>query len=547
MGPMQSASATVEDILANARRLRVPYFQRGYAWQLEHASRLLDDLLAHAVGERDPDWYPLGAIIVSGEPDSSVLEVADGHQRLITLTIILAVLRDLEDDEARRRRLARCIIGDDGDLRFQTLKGSRDVLQAAVQEDGATLREAGMPDADLSPSESAILENRDGLRERIAALDSGRRRQLADFALARTMLVVITVGDERAARLLFATMHETGVRPAQTDLFKSQLLGQCAAEVRQAAQDHWEVLEARLGRHRMEDLLIDIATLETRAIVTEPPEAALAQAFGLATPDEASRFVFEHLRPSGERYVDIVGASLAHGRTPGPVFRRLQYLGWIVRHDTWRLPALHWLKQNPYEAPETLEFLRRLEALAWVQMIGSEDSSRRDRRYLAIVEAVDQGRALEPGGPFDIRPAERNEMLAILSGPNIVRRSYRHFLLLRLNAIYEGDVAVSNVPPATIEHVFPQRPGAGSRWREDFPTDGDAGQLRHMLGNLTLLTEAEQNRAGNQDFGIKRPIYADSAFALSRRIAAETGWTPASIRARTQALCRDFIEALGIA
>jgi hypothetical protein len=476
-----------------------------------------------------------------------VADVADGHQRLITLTILLAVLRDLETEDGRHQRLARCVLDETGAPRFSTLQGAAELLLTAVQAEGATVRSAGADTLDLTPSEAAVLDNRTVVAERLAALSPEERRRLADFLLERTILVKITVEEESAARLLFTTMHETGVKPQTADLLKSRVLGRCTGEIREQAQTIWEGLEARLGRDRMEGLFLNVAAIKARALATEHPDVALGQVFDFDSPEEARRFVLEHLRPIGTRHVEMLNAGLDPNAKPGPVFRRLQYLSWVIRHDTWRLPALHWLVQAGYEHPQTLEFLRRLEALAWVQMIRAEEAVRRDRRYLFVLDEIDRGRALEPGGALTVLPHERELARGILIGPNMARRPYKLFLLLRLNSIYEGGGAVTVTPEATMEHIFPQRPGAGSGWVQHYGHLADDAGLKHMLGNLTLLTEREQNRAANRDFELKRPIYAESAFALSRRLATRTGWRPDDIRARTDELVQDFLFDLGLA
>ncbi|MBS0243611.1 MAG: DUF262 domain-containing protein, partial [Proteobacteria bacterium] len=169
MPDIASTCESIESVLTGPVRLTVPYFQRGYAWQEEHAERLLDDLLRHASGLGSIAWYPMGAIILARQPAAEEAEVADGHQRLITLIIILAVLRDLEDAGPRRERLARCILHDDGRVRFATLSTTTELLFRAVQRAGAT-RLADEDGLELSPSEASIISNRDAIRRRIEAL-----------------------------------------------------------------------------------------------------------------------------------------------------------------------------------------------------------------------------------------------------------------------------------------------------------------------------------------------------------------------------------------
>ena len=544
--PISSRCESVEAVFTGEYKFAVPYFQRGYAWQQEHAGRLVADLLTHAAGTQPTDWYPLGAIIVAHRPGAPVADVADGHQRLITLTILIAVLRDLETDAARRQRLARCIIDETGAARFSTLQGTAELLLTAIQAEGATTLDAATEGLELTPSEAAVLDNRALIAERLSELSLAERRRLADFLLERTVLVKITVEEDSAARLLFSTMHETGVKPKSADLLKSRVLGRCTGQNRDQAQTIWEGIEARLGRDRMDALFLSIAAIKSRALATEHPDVALGQVFDFESSQVASDFVLEHLRPIGARHVEMLNAGLDPRAQPGPVFRRLQYLSWIVRHETWRLPALHWLVQSGYEHPKTFDFLKRLEALAWVQMIRAEEAIRRDRRYLAILDEIDRGRALEPGGALDVLAQERETARSILIAPNVARRPYKLFLLLRLNSIYEGDSAVTITPDATVEHIFPQRPGAASGWARDYGRSGEDASLKHMLGNLTLLTEREQNRAANRDFDLKRATYATSAFALSRRLASFSSWRPENIRSRTEDLVDDFLADLGL-
>ena len=81
----------------------MPYFQRAYAWQREHVEQLYTHILKAHRRDFGIDWYPLGFIILAKAVGSEELLLTDGHQRLITLTTLLACLRDLglEDDDPR--------------------------------------------------------------------------------------------------------------------------------------------------------------------------------------------------------------------------------------------------------------------------------------------------------------------------------------------------------------------------------------------------------------------------------------------------------------
>ena len=354
------------------------------------------------------------------------------------------------------------------------------------------------------------------------------------------------VRDEAAARLLYTTMHERGMRPAPVDLFKAKVLGSIDEEDRGERQIVWETVEAKLGHDNMGKVFQAIAVIAEKRMPVEPAEAILTRSFDLGTSIGSVRFVDERLKPLGLRLAEIAHAALREQAVPGPVYRRFQYLGWVNRHISWSIPLLHWFDRHDMADARTLEFVSRLEALAWCQMIRAEDVHRRDSRYLALIDAIDQDRALDRGGALDVTEKERNEMRMALSAPNFTKRPYPQFLLLRHNAILEGGERVTTLPIATIEHIYPQKPGVRSSWVTKFGGGRTATRLRHLLGNLTLLTEAEQNAAKNHEFDRKVAVYGDSVFAMSKALAIQADWHPEDVERRTLSMISDLMTDLGL-
>ena len=71
----------------------IPYYQRGYRWDVEHVSALLDDI--HNFMNTDEKKYCLQPIVVVPAIDEkglNIWEVIDGQQRLITMNIIFNYL-----------------------------------------------------------------------------------------------------------------------------------------------------------------------------------------------------------------------------------------------------------------------------------------------------------------------------------------------------------------------------------------------------------------------------------------------------------------------
>lgn len=99
----------IGELFADANVFVMPPFQRPYCWG-EEASQLYDDISsammrgeAVRTGRKNRQEYFLGPIIVTRGQAPGVLEVIDGQQRLATLAILLAILRDAPWRQGVRR------------------------------------------------------------------------------------------------------------------------------------------------------------------------------------------------------------------------------------------------------------------------------------------------------------------------------------------------------------------------------------------------------------------------------------------------------------
>jgi len=96
MSPSQSSSIKSEErsigsILSDKRPLRVPAYQRSFAWTKAQIDDLWEDIQSILYDSQEP--YFLGSMVFIQKTDNS-LEVVDGQQRLATLSLLLATIRD---------------------------------------------------------------------------------------------------------------------------------------------------------------------------------------------------------------------------------------------------------------------------------------------------------------------------------------------------------------------------------------------------------------------------------------------------------------------
>jgi hypothetical protein len=167
-----------------------------------------------------------------------------------------------------------------------------------------------------------------------------------------------------------------------------------------------------------------------------------------------------------------------------------------------------------------------------------------EEAFCEAAEAVSSGSAKTQPEVFKklrrIVPEDSEFRQAFLAfGP--VSPSRAKYLLACLDPQYQGaqGLNVDALPDwsskgVTIEHILPQSLEEG-----DFSTPGHFDKFLSVvdqLQNLTLLEKALNRHLEDKPFSQKRPIYQQSKFALTRKLADAPTWTFEEADRRAQKL-----------
>ena len=93
---MKAEERTISQILTEQICYEIPPYQRPYSWEKENVQQLLDDLF-EAYEAEDKEYF-IGSLITIEREKDRLYDVVDGQQRLTTLNLILARLRDHIDN-----------------------------------------------------------------------------------------------------------------------------------------------------------------------------------------------------------------------------------------------------------------------------------------------------------------------------------------------------------------------------------------------------------------------------------------------------------------
>lgn len=534
---LQAEVLSIRDIFSAAADLRVPPYQRGFAWEDAETSALISDLLeAFEAGS----IYFLGAMVVIHPKARGPSDVVDGQQRLTTLTIMLAVLRDLaaEEDEASD---IHAMIGHEALMwgerrRWRISLNHLDMgfFRSHVQKRGATLDLDAVESAAASESQRRIASAVRTIHDEFREMTPEDRMRFVRWLSQSVSLVRVRVGEHNLGYKVFLVLNQRGKPLSDHDILKSALFEHAgfSDEEAIASSSRWNDFSGRLGSVAFEGMLKQIRFLYDRSMRGEFIDG-LMKAITSRMP--VARFINEVLPRFVDAY-ETVSTGQATRIDPGPdAMRSLCFLR-SVHHESWRAPAIKYLIERHEDPASAARFFSGLERLAYMMQYAVKERDYRHKRYRRLMDAMDgDGDLFSAESPLALTREETQRFLERLKGrfPNFKQR---RALVMRLNAAIPGGSPLPPESDATLEHIFPRTPPKTSSWMEHWSSAEDIAELTESLGNFTLLPDAINQAADRADFSAKKSLYFPDggapAFALSEDLRSIGAWTPAEARQR---------------
>lgn len=535
----------VGELLSGEHRYRLPWFQRAYAWQIAHVWRLTDSIIDALRRPQREQGLHLGTLTLARKADMGETAIVDGHQRMMTLTILLAVLRDLEDDADERARLDRMIaaITPDGQRLCHFIASSvlEEFCATYVQNPGASEVMYESDALELSATERNIIDNRDSLRERLGRMTVLERRDIAHFVSGRCHLVLHILDDENAAWEMLRIQEETRMDFSEADQARWTILAVVPPRERRQASRIWDECEALVEPGDLYAMLGHLRLIARRKRLRQTLELEISESYDLSN---ASMSFFENVMLPAARHTERL-RTRDFGRSAklkelAVVVDRLH---WIDRH-LWMPPALRWLSLNGASHPSTLEFFTRLMRVSWLIKIAGLDPSRQQTRMVSLLDEIDEVENVADMASLTVDATLEREALANLRTQNFCGKHYANPVLRLIEATIATDPGPVDRRHVTVEHVLPRNPPRRSDWSRTFRGNRDIAVYVNRLGNMTFLSSEANQEADTRDWEAKRPILAASAFAMTRRAAEAVTWDAGHIRARTEELIEVLFKAL---
>lgn len=616
---MKADDYTVEVILKEARRFMVPLYQRKYEWDDERLIPFWEDVEAKAIEVLSGDsrfQHYLGALIISPIKAASTfsttpkLQVVDGQQRLTTFQLFLAALRRVAEERGADDLAAQIEDylfnplkkNDDAAAKYKLMPTphDREVFQDMLEMTHSGIRAkynaewwgysvkkktqlrslrayvvfrqritsfALYGSADLSSDEDEVTDETKGpvdendTEEAIAE----RLEALMTALLHRLKLVVIELGEDDDAQVIFETLNSKGKPLQAMDLVRNNIFYRAEKEeggsVDELYANLWDPFDhtwwrepapnARPTRPRIDHFLSHVLTAETggaismRELYAEYRSYAVVKGTPRFEKVEDELKVLQHHAPIYE--------TLEGRKSVDP---DIAWLGEKLR--VWQVTTAYPVAMQllrPGVTPEDRKLICRLVYSYLVRRaLCGLPAKNLNKVFQSLAQVFSSSQptpkvlrdffASRPGTSTRF-PSDDDFTLGILSQPayQLAQGNRIKDVLWELELASRPKFAEKAGMPTNlwVEHVVPVS------WTTDWPfEDGAAIQrfsgdarantreiLKHSVGNLTLVSAGLNSSAGNKGFLEKRAKYEEHAsLFLMKWFAKKDRWTENEIRER---------------
>jgi uncharacterized protein with ParB-like and HNH nuclease domain len=551
---MRASGTQLFIFLQGQRHYIVPLFQRTYSWKQDDWETLWNDIIetseTYELGNQSRHF--LGSVVTKSLPATpegvSPFLVIDGQQRLTTLTLLLAALRDSVApldaqlaDRIHRLYLTNEFAVDLGKYKVLPTQVDRNAYFAVI--DGCTHELDG----------SRVIEGYRYFRRRLSepgndnvALDLKRLEQVIAGGLE---LVSITLEEPDNEYRIFESLNATGAPLTQADLLRNYFFMRLPVPQHDFAySSYWLPMQERLGGDgQLEDFFRyefmsngefvrqgDVYYEWKRRLDKKRPDELAEE---LATLADHSRSYQRLVDPAKEPNKEICERLTRLNRWGGQTM--YPFLLYMYRQ----------YDSGEADTAMVYETLRVIESFLVRRLFARVPTNTLNRLFIRLSQQLPTDQTL-PGGvkaalsePSRRWPRDAEFVQGFLTYPLYTdsRPDQRKLILESLETSYTN----KERPPLsefelTIEHVMPQN--LTPEWRDDLGSSAEDVHTRllHVVGNLTLT--AYNPELSDKPFKDKRERLEKSNLEMNKLIAQELEWGETQITARGQELARQALH-----
>lgn len=545
----------------------IPVYQRDYSWEKEQWEQLWSDLSGFK--DNDAEEHFLGPIITTpSEESSDISEVIDGQQRMTTLQIIIAIIRDqwvLMGDKSvtqsgasvpNKQLTSELIYSLTPTVRynFTPNKHLRKIFLDFIQRPTDDKNRKKFENKEAfngylySDRASEVVRAYKFFSEKIMALGESDLRKFEHYLLQRVRVLVVRAGGSSNAFLLFETLNYRGLELTQTDLVKSYLFSRIITEDSDDRYvNEWDQVVENVGNKSPDLFLRHYLLLYSRKVLKRDIYAEIKAKY--KTKEAAIQFVDE-LQKFSSLYSYIVRENDFQGTNKAILNSLFNDLA-LLSVDTQNIYLLAILFKY-YSAEEKMDLAkienaaRLSETLSFRWTTCGRNAQDLESIYqeaaAMIMDEVTPDDNFECAQELILNALPSDQEFTVSLQTAIIKSNRRaQYILRKIDEWQNGDGSYVLMDPTKLhlEHVAPQRPSGKFDWKLKMKGDSNYREIIYRIGNLVLLPERMNKEASNFPFEKKKTIYSKNLRklpTLTKEIAHIDDWNQSIVSERSKAI-----------
>ncbi|WP_297518029.1 DUF262 domain-containing HNH endonuclease family protein [uncultured Clostridium sp.] len=563
----------IKDLLSPKFLFEIPDYQRAYSWTTENLKQLVDDIndsirLNEGKDFENYEPYFIGSVVLCGkeyrEDGFGRYEVIDGQQRLTSLIMLIATIRDIINNDEYRKVLTSLIyqepnelMGIEENIRVKVRGKESDFFKKYVLTEMGTSLVTELDKAELSETKlnmvNALEIFRTSFIDEKGILLESKLNDFIKYLLQKVVLVVITTNSFESAFRLFNVINSRGLPLTNADLLKSENLRVIPLEERQKYTEIWENDEIDLGKDALEMLIgfMRTTTLKKKA------EASLY--------DEYTKVIYpkkdgykgveftNHMHAIKEIYSKyVVDAELGSDDKNKNIYYKnlLTAMREFLPYEDWAAAIIRFVEKFNPSADDILAFVKLLEKRIVIDWVNGNSFADRLTRVYDIINVIDSAASLDAIRQSDAFIADLEKTTGFFRNAlndmdfySKGRMTVPKYVFVRMDMeLNEGEIVDYYTNKVMVEHVLP-RNAKDASWLVNFKAD-QRRNFANKLGNLVLIAGAKNTRLNNKPFTEKVEEYLSKKgkFKITEEIFANENWNMDILEKRQNALAAKALE-----
>ncbi len=528
--------------------LKVPIYQRPYAWTEEHINDLINDLK-----ESFPEEYFIGTIVVSKK--NNYLEIIDGQQRLATFSIIYSSIRnfllELKDEDGARIIEAEYLYKPLLRTREPEVKLDLGFNDKEYFKNNIILRENNGSNQSEKLSHERIKIAYNKIYDYIKNEYSSHSNQinhindLIDFFKDNIKIIIVLVADEANAFTIFETLNDRGLSLSQVDLIKNFLFNKAGNRLSEA-QEKWTRFTGAIEAAASEEEILQYLRYHWSSKYGLTREKELFDAIKRKT--NSSNLVITYLaelESDVNSYLALLNPNHSFWNSYSDVCHF--YLRNLLELQLFQNRPLLLSILKRFSKADVEKALRLIVSWSVRNLIvGIVGSGTIEKEFSQQAKLINEGKLKSiqelkssVGHLIPTDEAFKRQFKIATVSKNYIARYYLSEIEKTYHKTNEQETS-KDTEKVNLEHILPEKPDLKKDWNNF--TEEEHKTYFKRIGNLSLLDKDLNSKQKSSSFMGKKKFFKSSEILISKSLSNIKKWDKKEIEKRQEEFAEKAIE-----